>query len=180
MLDPVTDPVYNIREVCKQCVLLEDHLAQARKRCPDCIRKHLFSIEGLTEEAISLDKNGVLPSSLSLDGVSVDFDVLPEYIRGCERSWKRGDGFLTVQQKIRALRKALQPLAAEWEAGRSNAMSWAGENPHWQREKTKAQVVQSSPVPVPQANPVPFPPHETDCGCDSCEVDWLAKAASLI
>lgn len=53
---PVLDPRFNMREICKQSVLLEDHLFQKEKRCHDCIIKHFLTIEGLAEEAITLDK----------------------------------------------------------------------------------------------------------------------------
>ena len=53
---PVLDPRFNMREICKQSVLLEDHLFQKEKRCNDCIIKHFLTIEGLAEEAITLDK----------------------------------------------------------------------------------------------------------------------------
>ena len=54
---PIMHPLYNLREVCKQTALLEDHLNNERKRCQDCIRKHFLTIEALLEEAISLDNN---------------------------------------------------------------------------------------------------------------------------
>jgi hypothetical protein len=53
---PVLDPRFNMREICKQSVLLEDHLFQKEKRCHDCIIKHFLTIEGLAEEAVTLDK----------------------------------------------------------------------------------------------------------------------------
>ena len=55
-LYPIMNPEFNMREVAKQCLLLEDHLNNKKKRCLDCIRKHFFIIEGLLEEAISLEK----------------------------------------------------------------------------------------------------------------------------
>ena len=54
---PVMNPLFNLREICKQSALLEDHLNNPRKRCPDCIRKHFLTIEAFYEEAVSLDKN---------------------------------------------------------------------------------------------------------------------------
>ena len=53
---PVFSPLFNMREICKQVVLLEDHLNNPRKRCPDCIKKHFLTIEAFFEEAVSLDK----------------------------------------------------------------------------------------------------------------------------
>ncbi len=58
---PVMDPRFNMREMCKQSVLLEDHLFQKEKRCHDCIIKHFLTIEGLAEEAITLDKEHKYP-----------------------------------------------------------------------------------------------------------------------
>ena len=54
---PIMNPLFNMREICKQMVLLEDHLNNIRKRCHDCIRKHFLTIEAFFEEAISLDKD---------------------------------------------------------------------------------------------------------------------------
>lgn len=56
-LFPVLDPEFNMREVSKQCLLLEDHLNNKRKRCFDCIRKHFLIIDGFLEEAVSLEKD---------------------------------------------------------------------------------------------------------------------------
>ena len=55
---PLTHPQFNLREIAKQMVLLEDHLAHASKHCPDCIRKHLLTIEAFAEEAVALDAEG--------------------------------------------------------------------------------------------------------------------------
>ena len=52
------DPKHNLREVAKQLILLEDHLSHKRKRCRDCMVKHYLMVEGLLEEAITLDKEG--------------------------------------------------------------------------------------------------------------------------
>ena len=53
-IDPVMCPRYNMKEVIKQSVLLEEHLNCPRKRCKDCITKHYLHIIGLCEEAASL------------------------------------------------------------------------------------------------------------------------------
>lgn len=49
--DPVSDPAYNMREIAKQSVLLEEHLVEPQKYCRDCIAKHFLHIIGLAEEA---------------------------------------------------------------------------------------------------------------------------------
>jgi hypothetical protein len=53
-LDPLMDPAYNVKEVCKQSVLLEEHLSNPKKRCSDCITKHFLLITGYIEEAVQL------------------------------------------------------------------------------------------------------------------------------
>ena len=48
-------------------LLLEDHLFQPQKRCPDCIRKHFLTIEGLAEECATLCKpTNILPEARSI------------------------------------------------------------------------------------------------------------------
>jgi hypothetical protein len=54
-LFPILDPRFNMRETAKQCLLLEDHLNNKKKRCFDCIKKHFLTIDGFLEEAVSLE-----------------------------------------------------------------------------------------------------------------------------
>ena len=56
-LYPILDPHFNMRESAKQCLLLEDHLNNSKKRCDDCIRKHFLMVDALLEEAVSLEQN---------------------------------------------------------------------------------------------------------------------------
>jgi len=53
-IDPVNDPDYNMRNIVKQSILLEEHLAERNKYCVSCIVKHFLHIIGLAEEAIWL------------------------------------------------------------------------------------------------------------------------------
>jgi hypothetical protein len=50
-LDPVSDPAYNMQQIVKQSILLEEHITNKNKRCRDCITKHFLHIIGLAEEA---------------------------------------------------------------------------------------------------------------------------------
>lgn len=50
-IDPVSDPAYNMENVIKQSILLEEHLAEENKYCKDCVAKHFLHIIGLLEEA---------------------------------------------------------------------------------------------------------------------------------
>lgn len=70
-LDPVSDPKYNMQQIVKQSILLEEHLINKNKRCRDCITKHFQHIIGLSEEAqmLATDKSSKYP----LLNESVDF-----------------------------------------------------------------------------------------------------------
>lgn len=49
------DPRYNLREVAKQWLLLEEHLSDPEKFCRDCIVKHAALAEAYAGEAFQLD-----------------------------------------------------------------------------------------------------------------------------
>jgi len=97
---PVLDYKFNMREICKQCILLEDHLSQVEKRCPDCCIKHFLALEALSEEAIQLDKEN--------EGVHMLKD-LPTRIRGIQQKWYKNPTLYSNQcsQDLRGIRKEL-------------------------------------------------------------------------
>jgi hypothetical protein len=70
-IDPVSDPDYNMKQIIKQSILLEEHLAEDRKYCKDCICKHFNHIIGLSSEAVSLAGDKV--TSYPLMNESTDF-----------------------------------------------------------------------------------------------------------
>jgi hypothetical protein len=97
---PVMDPRFNLREICKQCVLLEDHLTHDDKRCSDCCTKHFLTLEALAEEALTLDKQGLLND---------DAKQLPHKIRELELMWIRNPSKCSeISQKLREIRKQFQ------------------------------------------------------------------------
>lgn len=97
---PVMDPAFNLREICKQCILLEDHLSHDDKRCTDCCTKHFLTLEALAEEAITLDKNGNLPENAK---------HLPHKIRDLQIFWiENPDKCPQISQKLREIRKLYQ------------------------------------------------------------------------
>lgn len=51
-LDPVNEPSYNVREVLKNTLLIEQHLSEKRKYCKACLVKHFLLSEALLDEAI--------------------------------------------------------------------------------------------------------------------------------
>ena len=102
----ILDPRFNLRECAKNMILLEDHLFHKGKRCKDCILKHLLTIEGFLEEAITLDKNQeyLQQTQETIDKFRVLFREISKKIK---------DGTLTdkdcceLAQNIRKLRKPL-------------------------------------------------------------------------
>jgi hypothetical protein len=52
--DPVMDPLYNIKQIIENILLLEEHLVNERQFCIDCIVKHYLLCTGLYDEAIWL------------------------------------------------------------------------------------------------------------------------------
>lgn len=92
---PITNPKFNLREICKNCILLEDHLFQKGKQCQDCIKKHLLTIEGLAEEMITLDKNKLCKQYYNL----------PDVIRLIQKDYIDGKDPHDIAQKVRNIRK---------------------------------------------------------------------------
>ncbi len=95
---PIMDPFYNLREIVKNILLLEDHLFHRRKRCNDCIMKHFLIIEGLAEEIVSLDK----------DLKCEKYYDIAEQIRKIEKLYiKNPNNKIAIAQMLRAIRKPL-------------------------------------------------------------------------
>lgn len=95
---PVFEPMHNAREMAKQLVLLEDHLVQTSKHCPDCIRKHLLTAEALAEEAVSLDKGGQHRDY---------FRSAAQEVREISRAFLANHSRGALQQRVRLLRKSM-------------------------------------------------------------------------
>lgn len=94
---PILNPKFNLREICKNSILLEDHLFQKGKRCEDCIKKHFLTIEALAEEAITLDKKGECR----------EYYDLPDKVRELEKEYIDGKDHNGVAQKLRQIRKGM-------------------------------------------------------------------------
>lgn len=99
---PVMDPMYNMREMCKQIILLEDHLFQKQKRCHDCICKHFLTIEALAEEAVTLDKTRKYQEELS-DLPKKIRQIARKYIKNHEDSSQPA----VTAQELRVIRKGV-------------------------------------------------------------------------
>ena len=89
---------FNVREISKQFLLLEDHLSDDEKFCVDCIRKHLMMSEALAEEAVAMDPDVKWLNDCKL----VAFKTRDWMARFSDGADKR-----VLAQEIRILRKGL-------------------------------------------------------------------------
>lgn len=96
----ISDPRYNIREITKQMILLEQHLMEKGKYCPDCISKHLLTIEALAEEGENLDEKQ-------------NWNELFAYIAQSAKAWStsfaNGISPFQIGQCVRSIRKQMAP-----------------------------------------------------------------------
>lgn len=102
-IDPVNDPAYNMKNVVKQSILLEEHLAEKNKYCISCIIKHFMHIIGLVEEAVWLagpDVNKYPMLASSADFYQRQFDTW---------SAKRKDD-ATIREVLGAIREHRREL----------------------------------------------------------------------
>jgi hypothetical protein len=96
----ISDPRYNLREIAKQMILLEQHLLEPKKYCPDCISKHLLTIEALAEEAQCLDTHQQYS------------ELLGPIVRSAKQwaaAYAAGTPVKQIGQAVRRIRKPLAP-----------------------------------------------------------------------
>lgn len=107
-LYPVLDPRFNLREVAKHMILLEDHLFQTKRRCDDCINKHRLTLEAFLEEALTLDKTGELRKLIN-DILTQFKDIMKEFVHKVRTHPVQDvdSVYCETAQKLRALRKPL-------------------------------------------------------------------------
>jgi len=128
----VQDPWHNIREACKQALLLEDHLFHPAKYCEDCISKHLLMMEALLEEAVTLDVSGSLQKLLgSLLTRVLTYQVLwasgradARQLAQALRKWRKG-----ICAQVLRPRTVHTSRVASTEAARNTALNLIEESP---------------------------------------------------
>ena len=102
-LDPVSDPKYNMQQIVKQSILLEEHLTNKNKRCRDCITKHFQHIIGLAEEAQMLATTKCNKFPLLNESVTIYNDLFNEWFKNRDDEMK----ILEISDKLRIHRKKL-------------------------------------------------------------------------
>lgn len=94
----INSAIFNVREITKQMLLLEDHLTDDEKYCVDCIRKHLLMMEALAEEAVMMDSHSRWSSVAA---------SLARQTRKWQIAFTDGVNPVTISQSIRKRRKEL-------------------------------------------------------------------------
>lgn len=102
-LDPVSNPAYNMQQIVKQSILLEEHLINKNKRCRDCITKHFLHIIGLAEEAEMLATNKCNKYPMINESVSLYNNLFNEWIKNKDDNYNN----LSVSDRLRTHRKKL-------------------------------------------------------------------------
>jgi hypothetical protein len=126
----IQDPWHNIREACKQALLLEDHLFHKAKNCPDCISKHLLMMEALLEEAITLDETGQLRKLLenllarvwTYQTFWVSKRVTNQQLAQALRKWRKG---ILVTSFLSQASKSCKSQETDWKGSRLPSASTA-------------------------------------------------------
>ena len=108
---PIMNPIFNLREIAIQLLLLEDHLFQKGKRCCDCILKHIYTIEGLLDEGISLDKK--MKYFKLFQNIQKKFYNIAKILEPAVKNKHLTDDIcISSAQKLRKIRKPLVKMTA--------------------------------------------------------------------
>lgn len=106
-IDDVSNPKYNMQQIVKQSILLEEHLANKNKRCRDCITKHFLHIIGLAEEAQMLATNKIDKYPLINECVELYNRIFQKWMKHYEIDQNNNDNFCTCGDELRTMRKKL-------------------------------------------------------------------------
>ena len=106
-LDPVSDPRYNMQQIIKQSILLEEHLTNKNKRCRDCITKHFLHIIGLSEEAQMLATNKIEKFPLINESVELYNELFKIWVKNKNLETPDEKYVLYCTNKLRDHRKQL-------------------------------------------------------------------------
>ncbi len=102
-LDPILDPLYNVKQVIENTLLLESHLVNERQSCIQCQYKHILLCTGLLAEAVWLaGKNVELYPHLADDLVFYN-NIFYKWVETEDKHSIR----LQLAEKLRQKRKEL-------------------------------------------------------------------------
>jgi hypothetical protein len=102
-LDDLRNPAYNIRQIIKQTILLEEHIAIPSKRCHECRLKHLYHCQALAEEGLWLSTNHCKDYPLLVETVVFYNEITNLYIDNYDNE----EVLQEILEKLRNHRKQL-------------------------------------------------------------------------
>ena len=102
-IDDVNDPAYNMKNVIKQSILLEEHIAEKNKYCLSCIVKHFNHIIALCEEAIWLAERNVTKYPYLEDSVDFYHMLFESWLNGKNNDTIKKDVLSSLRDKRRSL-----------------------------------------------------------------------------
>lgn len=94
----ISEPCYNLEQICGQLVLLEDHLSSDDKKCKDCIAKHVIFLRALADEAANLDTKSQYTK---------DITQARNVLEKLSDKFTNGEDLANYRESIRKLRKYL-------------------------------------------------------------------------
>jgi len=105
----IFDPRFNMREIAKHLLLLEDHLFHENKHCIDCISKHFLTIEAFAEETLTLDKE--MKYGEEVKHVLRVKEIMPPLIEKMKEKKANLQDYAEAAQALRVIRK---PIAVKY------------------------------------------------------------------
>ena len=105
-LDDVNDPVYNIKEVIGNTILLEHHLAEKRKYCKSCCCKHFLISIFYLQEAMNLAGSRISEYPNLIESIDFYKSVFSQW----EKNKNSDEIRLAVFDKLRTWRRSMIDL----------------------------------------------------------------------
>ena len=101
------DALFNLREIAKQLILLEQHYVE--DPCADCIAKHLLTVEALAQEGLNLNNAEKYQLLLkeALDLAQKHYDIVQGFLFNQNGNYN----LLEMAQEVRQLRKKIMQQA---------------------------------------------------------------------
>lgn len=102
-IDDVNNPAYNMKNVIKQSILLEEHIAEKNKYCVSCIVKHFNHIIGLCEEAVWLAEKDVSKYPYLEDSVAFYQHWFDKWVKARQDNKVKSEVLGAIRERRRAL-----------------------------------------------------------------------------
>lgn len=102
-IDDVNNPAYNMKNVIKQSILLEEHIAEKNKYCLSCIVKHFNHIIGLCEEGVWLAEKDVSKYPYLEDSVSFYQHWFDKWVKARQDNNVKSEVLGAIRERRRAL-----------------------------------------------------------------------------